>query len=113
MAKGDVQQSPYVANFGDYMYDPGTNPDAHVIRLTVNFDNTTRAITNVVVFRDAACLWTKVFIGLGPDGTPNSSPQVFDLTGFSGSRTFTATQVSHQGFNTIEDVLAKQITAGN
>lgn len=109
MGRGDPLVSPLVLNFGDYLYD---GADDHVIRLTVNFDNTTHAITSVVVFRAADCLWTKVFVGLGPDGTPNTSPQVFDLTGFTGSKTFNAQQAAKQGFNTVDDILAGNITAG-
>lgn len=113
MAKG-VIVSPYVQNFGDYLYDPGINPDGHVIRITVNFDNTTHAVSGATVFRSADCLWTKIVVGLGADGTPNSTTKVFDLTGFSGTRNITANTLSRAPWNvnTIDDFFAAgQITA--
>lgn len=113
MAK-DPAVSPYVQPFGDYLYDPAANPDAHVIRITVNFDNTTHAIIDASVFRSADCLYTKILLGTGADGTPDSTSRVFNLAGFSGTRTVTGSQMSKPPYNisTLEDFQAFQITAG-
>lgn len=115
MARGDPLTSPYVMSFGDYLNDPGVAPDSHVIRITVSFDNVTRQIAGAQVFRSADCLWTKIFLGLGVDGSPNSTLKVFDLSGFSGTRLISANTMSKPPYNvnTIEDFLAAgQITAG-
>lgn len=87
-------------------------PDAasNVIRITVTFNNATRALISGTLFRDAACVYKKIYIGLGPDGTPNSSPRVFNVP--AGTNTATAAQMSSVGLNTIEDILSHQITAG-
>jgi hypothetical protein len=81
-----------------------------VFKASFFFTDSTRALTSLVVFRDPSCLYIKVFIGLGSDGTPDTSPQTFLVP--SGTTTITSGQLSANGFNTIDDVLAKQITAG-
>ena len=113
MAKGDPVTTPYVVSFGDYLYRPAT-PNAHVIRITVNFDATTRAISNASLFRSADCAYTKIYLGLGADGSPNSTGRVFDLSGFSGTRTVTGAQMAAAPYNigTVEAFLTFQITAG-
>jgi hypothetical protein len=118
MARGDVQQTPYIATFGDYLYDQASadpaRPD-HAVQVTVNFDNTTRAITNAVVWRAANCRWTKIVVGLGADGTPDSTATAFNLAGLNdATRTVTAAQMAGAPWHvhTIEDFLtAGQITA--
>jgi hypothetical protein len=118
MARGDVQQSPYVATFGDYLYDPATVTDqarpAHAVQITVSFNNSTRAITGAVVWRAANCLWSHIVVGVGADGSPNSSTFNFDLTGLNdATRNITANTMSKPPYNvtTIEQFLAAQITA--
>jgi hypothetical protein len=97
-----VQQTPWVWTAADAANN--------VIRITVTFNNATRALTGATVFRDAACVYTKIYIGVGSDGSPNSSPRVFTVP--AGTTTFTAAQMSSVGLNTIENILAHQITAG-
>jgi len=117
MTKG-VLVSPVVLTFGDYLYDSGsvtdpTKPD-HAVQITVNFDNATFALINAVVWRAADCLWHTITIGLGVDGSPNSSTKTFNLSTLNdASRTVTAAQMaaSPYFFTTIQDVLAAQITA--
>lgn len=94
--------TPWVWQAGDYQQ--------HVIRITVTFDNTTRVLSGSTVFRDAACMYHKIYIGLGPDGTPDTSPRVFTVP--AGTTTFTAAQMSSVGLNKIEDIVSLQITAG-
>jgi hypothetical protein len=82
-----------------------------VIRVSTFFDVTTRAITGITVFRDAACHWTRIVIGLGPDGTPDSTTR--DITVPSGTRVLTATQLNalaSRGIATIDDFNSLQIT---
>lgn len=104
MAKGDPLLSPWV-------WDARDN-EGDVIRITVAFDNTTRAITGITAFRDAACIYTKIVIGLGADGTPNTTDKTIAVP--AGTTVLTASQraaLASKGLSTIEDVLALQITA--
>jgi hypothetical protein len=118
MAHGDPIQTPLVETFGDYLHDPGTadpvHPD-HAVQITVNFNNTTRVITNAVVWRAADCRWTKIVVGIGADGTPDSTTKVFDLSKLNNAtRNVSAAQLSAAPWfvHTIEDFQAAgQITA--
>lgn len=83
-----------------------------VIRATFNFNNSTRALTGAVVFRDPGCLKTTVYVGVGPDGRPESTGANSTFTVPDGTTNVTSNQMRQRGFNTIEDVLATQITAG-
>lgn len=105
MAKGDPQLSPWVWTGGDYL--------DRIIRITVTFDNVTRAITGITVFRDAGCLFTKLLIGLGVDGAPDSTDRLVTVP--AGTTVLSAgqrNQLASRGLNAIEDILALQITAG-
>jgi hypothetical protein len=82
----------------------------HVIRITVTFDNTTKVLTGATAFRDATCVYTKIYIGVGADGTPDATPH--KVTVPSGTTTVTAAQLSAVGLSTINDIIALQITAG-
>lgn len=100
--RGDVQPSPYVVRFPDYLQ--------RAITITVNFDNATRSIINAVVVRDTGCLWTKILIGLGTDGTPDSSTRKVTVpvgTTNVGKAVFTGF-----GVDTIEQFQAYNLTAG-
>jgi len=76
----------------------------------MTFNNTTRALTGESVFRDAACLYQKIYIGTGPDGTPNGTGRKLAVP--AGTTSISANQLKQVGLNVIEDVLALQITAG-
>src|SRR5258706_16324118 len=106
MAHGDAVTSPYVAgNWTDYT---GINR----ISVTVKFDAVTRVISEIDTHRDAACLYTKIAVGIGPDGTPDTSPR--DWTPPIGDHISTPqelTFLSNQGVSTIEQFLSFQITA--
>jgi hypothetical protein len=105
MAKGDPVTSPYV-------WDSGGDFQGNHITLTWVFDNATRALITGTVHRDAGCVFTKIYVGVGGDGSPNTTTHVFDVGNLVGDRTFTANQMAAIGFTTIEQVLALQITAG-
>ena len=102
MARGDPLTSPWVWTAADYA--------GAVIRITVNFNNSTKALQNSSVFRDAACLYHNIYIGTGADGSPNTTTKAFAVP--AGTSTVTANQMSSKGLNTIDDVMALQITAG-
>lgn len=102
---GPPTVSPYVVTFGDYL--------GRVIRITVSFDTGTGDLTDIVVFRDAGCLFTKILIGTGPDGTPDSSPRAVNVP--AGTTDFTPAQLQvlkNRGLNTITEFYSYQITAG-
>lgn len=95
--------NPWVYSAVDYL--------GRQISITVPWNANTRALSNATVFRDPACLAQHIYLGLGPDGTPNSTPFVFLVP--AGTTTVTTKQMSSLGLNTIDDVVAAmQITAG-
>lgn len=96
------EQSPWVWTAADYQ--------GNAITISVTFNNSTRAITGGSVTRDAGCVYGHVYIGVGPDGTPNTSPDVYAVP--FGTTNLNKNRFTNNGLNTIEDVLALQITAG-
>jgi len=104
MAKGDPIQSPWV-------YDSGPDYRDKRITITVTFNNATRSITGGTIHRDAGCVYTKIVLGLGQDGTPDSSTRVFNVAGLEGDRSFNKQAFINNGFDTAEDLLTVQITA--
>lgn len=93
--------SPWHQEFGD-------NFD-RVISIDVVFDEGTRAITGVTAHRDVDCQWTHISLGLGPDGTVESSPNTWTIP--EGDNAIPLAEFTDRGLNTIEDVEALQITA--
>lgn len=103
MARGDPMTSPWIWEAADYQ--------GNKIRISIAFDVNTHAIVSgSTVFRDAACVYTKVYVGLGADGTPNSTTRVFTVP--AGTTSISQNALNSKGLNTIEDVLALNITAG-
>lgn len=86
--------------------DPLGNP----LTISVAWKASMRALQNTTVTRDPACSLGHIYIGVGADGTPNTSPNAYAVP--TGSTTITAATLSKNGLNTIDDVLALQITAG-
>jgi hypothetical protein len=99
---GPPMSSPYVQNFQDNF--------GKFIRITVTFNNNTRAINGCTIVRDVGCQWRTIYIGIGPDGTPNTSPNAFTVP--TGTTNVGAAALASRGLNTLEDVTALQITAG-
>lgn len=97
-----VPPNPFVVEFRDYI--------GKVIRITVEWSSATRALSGAVVFRDADCQYQRVYIGVGADGTPDSTPDVVLVP--AGSTNITANQLRRNALRTIDDVVALQITAG-
>jgi hypothetical protein len=100
-ARGDVLQSPYIAEFADFA--------DKLIRITVNFNNTTRVISGATVFRDVDCRFTRILVGLGADGRPDTTSRSFNVP--AGSTAIQKAVFTNQGFSTIEQFQALQITA--
>lgn len=89
--------SPWIYQATDYR--------GSIIRITITFDNTTRVITGGTVFRDAACVYTKIYLG-----DPATTLKVFTVA--AGTTNLNVNQLNNNGLNVIEDVLATQVTAG-
>jgi hypothetical protein len=99
---GEVAPSPWVSRFADYQ--------DNAIVLTVNFNNTTRAILNADVERDAGCVFSKLLFGVGPGGVPDATET--QLTIAEGPGVIGRGQFVAFGFDKIEDLQTVQITAG-
>lgn len=80
------------------------------ISLEVDFDNGTREISGGTAFRDPNCVYRKIYVGTGGDGRPDSSARFFNVS--SGSQNLGRGQFTGQGWTTIEQFIAEQITAG-
>ena len=100
MARGDVFASPWTWQAQDYV---GLRID-----ITVVFDNTTHALVSATLHRDTGCQYTKIVIGVPSAGT---SKRITAPADGAADRTVGAAAMSTQGLNTIEDILALQITA--
>jgi hypothetical protein len=104
MARGDTPVSPYIWDAKDNEED--------VIRITVAYDNTTKAITGITSFRSANCAYTRILIGTAADGSADNTDKVISVP--AGTRALTANQLSAlagKGLATITDFQALQITA--
>jgi hypothetical protein len=100
MAKGPIP-SPWVVEFRDYV--------GKILRITTNFDNTTRALQNAVVHRDPGCVYTKIVFD--DPGDNQKAKRLTAPNDAQGDRTYTANQLASQGLDTIEEAQAIQITA--
>jgi hypothetical protein len=106
MAKGDPPSSPWT-------YDSGGDFQDRHVSISIVFNNATRVLQSATLHRDAGCVYTKIYIGLGVDGKPDSTTHVFNIGNLTGDRSVNSTQLAAVGLNTIEDVTALgQITAG-
>jgi hypothetical protein len=101
MARGDTLVSPWVWESDDYI--------GLAIRITVNFNDATRALQSAVVHRDDGCQYHTIVLD-NPGDSAKAKRLAAPADG-APDNTYTAKQMSRQGLNTIEDVLAVQITA--
>lgn len=102
MAKGDPITSPWIYEAKDYA--------DNALRITVVFNNVNRKIQTCEVFRDANCVYKNVILGVGTDGSPDSS--TFKIPVPVGTTPVPITLFTGKGFNTIEEVLGvAQVTA--
>jgi len=101
MTRGDTPVSPWVWDSEDYV--------GLVIRITVNWNNSTRALQSAVVHRDDGCQYHTIVFDVPSDAV--KSKRLAAPADGAGDKTYTANQMKAQGLNTIDDVLAVQITA--
>lgn len=100
-AKGDPITSPYV-------YDSGPDANGKSLTCAFSFNNNNRSLSGAVVHRDPGCLYVAVLVG-DPNGTPVRVPASGSIP--EGDTSISKGQLSANGFSTVEDVLALQITA--
>lgn len=106
MSRGDPFLSPWTWQALDYV--------GLAINITVNFDNTTHALVAVggacaTIHRDSGCQYTKIVLD-----NPTDAVKAKRLAAPADGRpdaTYTVNQLKAQGLNTIDDILAVQITA--
>ena len=79
------------------------------ISITIPWNASNRNVTGGTVVRSIGCLITQIMIGIGPDGTPNTATNVYTVP--EGETNFAANVLRANGLNTIDDVIALQITA--
>lgn len=102
MGKGGLPTSPYLFySCGDYK--------GKMITMTVTFDGSNN-LTGATIFRDPACLYQHILIGIGADGSPDSSSMKFTVPG--GTTTVSKAQLNSVGLVTLSDLLSLQVTAG-
>jgi hypothetical protein len=97
-----------------YIWSSGPDIHGNEINIAVSWDAGQRTITGITVHRDPACIFSVILIGLGADGSPNSTDKQVDVSGLEGDRVLPAnrlTQLASRGLSTVDNVLALQITA--
>lgn len=97
-----VLNNPYVTEWRDYA--------DKVLRISVAWNQTTRKVESVTLHRDPECLYTRVLVGLGPDGTPDTSTKTFEVGGITDI-TVNGNQAKARGFEFIDDFM-DNFTAG-
>lgn len=93
-----------------------TDANGKTLSGTVTFSGAwtaTNALTGGTFHRDAGCLYNKVIIGsINPDGSFPAGTKVVDVSGVTGDRSFTPSQLAAVGLSTVANILgAPQITA--
>lgn len=94
-------QSPYVYKAID--------ANGKAITITIDYNNSTGALIDGTVVRDAGCLYGTLYIGFGSDGSVESSTKKISVP--VGTRSFTANQMAAVGLTNISDIKSVQITA--
>lgn len=94
--------SPYTYN--------GLDNYGKSIYIEVPFDTVTGELQNGFVRRDPDCQWNKIYVGLGADGSVETTEKVFVVP--EGTHTLRAATLASRGLSTIAELYALQITAG-
>jgi hypothetical protein len=92
-----------------YTYET-TDSEERLFLVSFPWDAGTRALEDATTTRNEGCDFTRLLLGVGPDGVPDSTPMAFDVA--EGTNPLTTATMAEVGVTTIDDVLAQQITAG-
>lgn len=101
-ASGKPVPNPYPWEGSDYL--------GRKISINISWNNGNRSLTGATAQRDAGCLFSRIYFGVGGDSRPESSSKFVNVS--SGNQNIPAGQLQAVGLNTIDDVLAGQISAG-
>jgi hypothetical protein len=99
---GGPPKSPWTYESADYL--------GRAITFTVNFNEQTLDITSARIDRDPGCMYTKIFLGIGGDGSPNSSTRQFSV-GQSTGHPVAQAELAAAGISTFTDLIQVQVTA--
>lgn len=80
-----------------------------VLNLSIPWDPDSRATLDATIVRDEACRWDTILFGLGPDGTPDTSP--IYLNAPVGVTTVPAQDLADIGLGTVDAIQPLQVTA--
>ena len=94
--------SPWTYTAGDYQ--------GLVLSVTITFDGLTGVILTVAAHRDAGCMYSRFYFGLGADGTPDTTGSQMAIA--EGDSLIGVAVLNGFGFTTISQALASQVTAG-
>lgn len=92
-----------------YLYYSCTDGAGKLITMTITFDGS-QNLTGATIFRDPACVYHNILIGLGANGTPDTTTMKFAIPG--GTTTITTAQLNSVGLFTFADTQKYQVTAG-
>lgn len=81
-----------------------------VISIVIDYNETTGALTGATTNRQDGCLFDRILIGVGEDGTPDGTDHLIQCP--VGERNVPKGQLHAAGLDSITDVLSQQITAG-
>lgn len=101
-APGGWPPPPYSWSSADYA--------DRVISIVIDYNETTGNLTGATTNRADGCLFSRILIGVGEDGSPENAPHQIQCP--VGERNVPAGQLHAVGLDTITDVLNNQITAG-
>lgn len=97
-----------------YVYSSGPDTGGNEVRIEFTWAPVLRTLLGITVHRDAGCAYTRILVGMGVDGMPDSTDKVVDVSGLEGDRVVPAQRIDYlltHGLASIDDILALQITA--
>lgn len=95
--------SPWYWEAADYQ--------GNVLSISVAFNTSTLVLLGATVSRDPDCVYSHIYLGVGADGTPDTSTHAFTVQ--VGTTNISAAVLARQGLNTLDDVTSLQITGGS
>lgn len=101
-APGGIPEPPYSWASEDYA--------GRVISIVIDYNQTTGDLTGATTTRASGCLFSRILIGVGEDGSPENAPHKIQCP--EGTRNVSAGQLHAVGLDTYQDVISNQITAG-
>lgn len=88
----------------------GTDSENREVLVSLPWDSISRALGDATTRRDDGCLYRTFLVGVGPDGTPDSTPTQFGIP--EGLSQIPQATLNGVGLTTIDDILAQQVTLG-